>query len=196
MTARFLERALVVCLASTALLAASVKVDVQRDKKANFAAFKTYEWLEAAPYVVAVDPDVLKDERLEKAALDGPIKAAVDQELTRLGLRPVTAGEQADLQVVYTAFMTVGANASVLGSYYQYTTGWAPKVYTNDGRQTASLEVFEKGTLVVDLVRRADRTAVWRGTATGAVKRENSQEKRLSIIRDAVKKMFSKYPRR
>ena len=183
-----------VALSAAAIGAASIKVDVEFDKTANFGAFKTYEWLESPPYVMSVAPEYA-DPRFEKEALDVPIKTAVDAELGRRGLRVLPTNGSADLQVVYYALMTAGANASVLGSYYQYTNGWAPRIYTDAGLPTSSLTMEEKGTLIVDIVRRADKVGVWRGRATATVDRENDQPTRLSNVREAIKKMFAKYPK-
>lgn len=185
-----------VVLTVAALQAADVKIDVKVDKSATFKGPRTYVWLETPPYTTSTAPDVLRDERLEKEALDGPIRAAVDRELTARGWRPAAAGQEPDFKVVYYAIASVGVNASVLGSYYQYTTGWAPMIYGEGGIQTSGMSFVEKGTIVIDLIDRARNTAVWRGTASGTLDRTREQVKRLEVISDAITRLFRKLPTR
>jgi predicted SAM-dependent methyltransferase len=54
--------------------------------------------------------------------------------------------------------------------------------------------MYEKGTLLVDLVHRASNKAIWRATAVTRIAQEHSLEKRVERINEAAKKMFEKYP--
>jgi hypothetical protein len=51
---------------------------------------------------------------------------------------------------------------------------------------------MEEGTLIIDVVQ--DRKAIWRGTASTTINRDNSDEKRLRNLSDAVKKLIDKLP--
>jgi Domain of unknown function (DUF4136) len=184
--------ALSTALLNVALLAASVKTDVKFDRSAKLDAPHTYTWLDSPEYVTNVAPDVLRDERLEKAALDAPIRDAIDRELSAHQWRRVGADQSPEFQVVYYVFLSTGAQASMLGDFYQYTTGW--QVYSDAGRPTSYVTVVEKGTLVVDLIDPARKSAVWRGTASGDLDRTRSQDKRVAIIADGIKRLFRKFP--
>jgi hypothetical protein len=189
--------ALAIAFSSAAVIgAASVKIAVKVDPRAAFKQSATYTWLESPEYITDVNPDLHRDERLEKAALDGPIRAAIDQAFSERGWRRVAADQSPDFQVVYYAFLSTSANASVLGSFYQYTTGWGQSVYTDHGRATTSFTIVEKGTLVVDVIDPGRKAAVWRGTATGTLERTRDQAKRIEVISDAIKKLFRKFPSR
>ncbi len=182
---------------SVAIAAADgVKTNVKFDQKASLKGARTYTWLESPPYVTNAAPDIVKDERLEKEALDAPIRSAIDRALAERGWRPVAAANAPEFQVVYYGFMTAGADASVLGSFYQYTTGWGPAIYGEGGLPTTSYTIVEKGTLVIDIVDPARKTAVWRGTASGTMDRTREQSKRIEIITDAVNRLFKKFPPR
>jgi len=85
----------------------------------------------------------------------------------------------------------VGFNASNLGEYYQYATGYA-LVVSPLISPTDNVKVMEEGTLVIDVVQ--DRKAIWRGTASTTINRDNSDEKRLKTVSDAVKKLIEKLP--
>src|SRR5262245_1518826 len=107
--------ALSTALLNVALLAASGQTDVKFDRPAKLDVPHTYAWLDSPEYVTNVAPDVLRDERLEKAALDAPIREAIDRELTARQWRRVGADESPEFQVVYYVFLSTGAQASMLG---------------------------------------------------------------------------------
>ncbi|HEX6974645.1 MAG TPA: DUF4136 domain-containing protein [Vicinamibacterales bacterium] len=183
-----------VLLCSTLVAAQKIKTDVKFDKTAVLVGSHSYKWLESPEYMTNVAPDILKDERLEKAALDAPIRAAVDRALAAKGWHVAAAGETAEFEVVYYAFLSTDVNSAVLGSFYQYTNGWSPVIYTDAGRQSSGTSIIEKGTIVVDVVNPARQSAVWRGVAAGSLDRSRAQDKRIAVIGDAIKKLFEKFP--
>ena len=54
------------------------------------------------------------------------------------------------------------------------------------------MRIYETGTIILDIIDPAKKSAVWRATASGEIDREKSQEKRLEligkVIDDALKK--------
>lgn len=59
--------------ASIPLDAAGVKVKTEHDRSADFASLRSYRWLPTPPYTIGIAPEA-RDHRLERDALDGPIK--------------------------------------------------------------------------------------------------------------------------
>jgi hypothetical protein len=129
---------------------------------------------------------------LSEEALMPALVAAVDRELGARGLTKAAA-ESADIHVAYFAALSVGFNQSYLGEHYGYITGWASPIPIGLA-PTTNVNVYEKGTVLVDIVNRAANKAVWRGTALTRIAQEISVEKRIERINDAVKRMFEKYP--
>jgi hypothetical protein len=180
----------VAVVAVAALDAAGVKVKTDYDRSADFAALRSYAWLPAPPYRTQVSPDV-QDRFLARETLDAPIRAAVDRVFAAKGLKPAPEGSPADCYVVYYAAFGTQIAASILGEYYAYITGWGGPL---SPMPTQSLQVIEEGTVVVDVLNREKKVAIWRGTATGTVDRDQTDQQRLRRINEAVDKMFKKFP--
>jgi Domain of unknown function (DUF4136) len=136
-----------------------------------------------------VAPGAIDDPTLSQQVLEPHIVAAVDRELSARGLNKIGQGEP-DVRVVYYAALNVGMDAQVLGSYYQYTTGWAlPGIPAS----TTSLTVYERGSVIVDVVNRTN-TAIWRGSVASRVNHENTLDKRIARINQAIARMFERFP--
>jgi hypothetical protein len=183
-------------LAASVLVAAvgAQKVDIKTNQAPNtdFTAFKTYAWLPPVPVVKNVAPDAVTNPTLSEEALVPHIVAAVERELAARGMTKAPF-DTADLHVAYFAAMSVGFSQTYLGEYYGYITGWASPIPIGIA-PTTSVTVYEKGTVLVDIVDRAANKAVWRGTAVTRIAQEHSLNKRIERINDAAKKMFEKYP--
>lgn len=173
--------------------AAGVKVKTEHDRTADFASLRSYGWLPTPPYTINIAPEA-RDDRFERDALDAPIRAAIDRVLASKRFSGAAPGAEPDFHIVYYAALGIGMNADVLGQHYAYLTGWGSPFV--GATPTTALRVIEEGTLVVDILRRDRTTAIWRGTATGAVDRSRKQDERLRTIDDAVKKLFAKFPPR
>jgi hypothetical protein len=175
-------------------VATAQKVEVKTNQAPNtdFKVFKTYAWLPPVPVVKNIAPDAVTNPTLSEEALMPALVAAVDRELGARGLTKAAA-ESADIHVAYFAALSVGFDQSYLGEHYGYITGWASPIPIGLA-PTTNVNVYEKGTVLVDIVNRAANKAVWRGTALTRIAQEHSVEKRIERINDAVKRMFEKYP--
>jgi hypothetical protein len=178
-------------LLATLATAQKINVESNHDQKADFSALRTYGWLPSPPVKTDLAPDAVTDPRLTHEVLGPHIIAAVDRELAMRGLQRIEEGEP-DVRVVYYAALKIGINAAELGSYYQYTTGWI--ITAGPALPTTSYQVYEQGTIIVDLVSRKSNTAIWRGSASTNVNHENSQEKRIARIQEATTRMFERFP--
>ena len=188
---RVLTAALTVALAGGA---AAQKLDVKthRDPKANFSQIRTYAWLPPPPMVRNVAPDAVSNPTLSDEALAPHITAAVDRQLAARGLTK-TSADTADVHVVYFAALSVGFNQSYLGEHYGYITGWAMPIAPGYAPST-SVAVYEKGTVLVDLVDRALKRAIWRGSVVTRISQEHTLEKRIERINEGAARMFEKFP--
>ena len=183
-------------LAVLALAAAphAQKLDIKtnHDPKANFGAIKTFAWLPPAPMVGNVAPGGLTNPTLSQEAIQPHIMAAVAKELAARGLVEADK-DTADVHVVYFAAMTTGVNQTYLGEYYGYVTGWASPLALGYTPSTSST-VYEQGTVVIDMVERASKRAIWRGTVVTRIVQERTLDKRVERINDATHRVFEKFP--
>ncbi len=137
-------------------------------------------------------PDAITNPTLSEEALAPHLVAAVDRELAARGMTKAPF-DTADAHVAYFAALSVGFNQTYLGEYYGYISGWASPIPIGLA-PTTSVTVYEKGTVLVDIVDRAANKAVWRGTVVTRIAQEHSLEKRIERINEAARKMFEKYP--
>jgi Domain of unknown function (DUF4136) len=173
---------------------AAQKIEVKSEKapNANFTAIRTYAWLPPAPMVRNTAPDGLSNPTLTQEALGPHIVAAIDRELTSRGLQQTTV-DVADIRVVYFAALTTGVNQTYLGEYYGYVTGWASPIaigYT----PTTSSTIYEKGTILVDIVDRASNRGIWRGVMSTKVLQERTLAKRIERINEGTARLFKQLP--
>ena len=171
--------------------AQKLQVETHKDESADFSAFRTYAWLPAAPVVHNVAADVARNPTLSQEALGPAITAAVDRELTARGLVQAPL-ETADIHVAYFAALTVGFDQSDLGEHYGYITGFVSPVPSF--APTTSNTVYQKGTVLIDVVNRAANRAIWRGTVITRVDQEHTLEKRVERINEGAKRLFREFP--
>ena len=177
-------------LVASLALAQKIDIKTNRDERFDFKALRTYSWMPSPPARTETAPDAVTDPTMTQEVIGPHIVAAVDRELASRGLTKVHEG-QGDIRVVYYAALTLGLNSEQLGSYYQYTTGWAVVV---GAAPSITHQVYERGTLVIDFVAPSSNKAVWRGTMATNVNHENTTAKRVARINDAVKRAFEKFP--
>lgn len=181
---------LLACAIVAALEAADVKVKTDYDTSADFSALRSYVWLPTPPYRTQTSPTV-KDNFVAPEVIDAPIRAAIDRQLAAKGLM-LTTSDHPDCFLVYYAAFGVDIDASVLGENYAYITGWGSPFL--GATPTTSLRVIEQGTLVLDMLNRDRKVAIWRGTATGAIDRDRTDAQRKQTLDEAVEKMFKDFP--
>jgi hypothetical protein len=181
-----------VLLVAAAVAAQKLEIETHMDPKADFSTVRTYAWLPPAPVVQAVAPGIPTNPTLTQEALGPHIVAAVDRHLKARGLTPA-GPDEADVQMVYFAAMTVGFSQSYLGEHYGYVTGWGAPIPLGIAPST-SVSVYEKGTVLVDMIQRAAKRGIWRGTAVTRIDQEKTLDQRVKRINQAVDRMFEKFP--
>jgi hypothetical protein len=95
--------------------------------------------------------------------------------------------------MVYFAALTVGFNQSYLGEHYGYITGWPSPIPPGLAPST-SLTIYEKGTVLADMVQRAAKRGIWRGSVVTRVDQERTLEQRIKRINEAAERMFERFP--
>jgi hypothetical protein len=178
-----------VALAGALVTGQKLELEAHRDPGADFAALATYVWLPTPPIKSEIAPDAVTNPTLSHEVLGPHIVSFVDRELAARGLRRVEAGD-ADVQVVYYAALSVGMSTQELGSYYQYTTGW-----NLPASPTVASTTVERGSIVVDVVQPASKKAIWRGSVASRVNQENTLEKRVARLDEAIRRLFERFPR-
>ncbi len=166
---------------------AAVKTRIDFDKQFDFTKVRTWAWnrSEAGRVLVARTPDD-DPEEIQKR-VEPIVMNAVSAEFPKRGLT-LALGEP-DVQVTYYVLLTLGSSAQTLGQFLPPVTQWGVPPFRP---QTQSLEVFEQGSLVLDL--RANDQIVWRGIGSAQIKLGLPQEKRVALINEAVREIARRYP--
>lgn len=154
-------------------------VNSDYDTGANFSKFKTWNWF-VGPGSGEAELDGLTE---------GRIRAALEAELPGRGL-VYTTSRPADVHVAYHAAVSQRLETTPTTAAFGY--GWGSH-FAAVGTGT-TVEVYDEGTLVIDLVDPASKNLVWRGTARSAVNLNATPEAREARIRQAVRRILEQYP--
>ncbi len=182
---------------SISACATTLKSSVDVAGNAEFGELKTYAWITDQPLFTsdAASPEVVNPLNEQR------IRTAVEQQLQNKGYRKVSI-DQADFVVAFT----LGARERVrvqqyyndFGySYYGYHHGFSR--YGRFGRgfggigSSISVRTFTEGTLVVDIFENTEKAAIWHGSATKRLSRDNGTQE---LIDEAVTVLLAEFPDR
>ncbi len=167
---RFAQKIFVPALLFIVTVAYGQDIHFNYDRSANFAAYKTYQWVDIPGGVVT---DQLMDQN---------IKQAVDEQLALKGLKRVE--NNADLFIGYQAAVTQEKSVSFYGT--------GPRWY--GGTVTGETNTISVGKLVVDLYDPARKQLIWRGDATKTLDPKKDPDKNYRNLQKAMAKLFKNYP--
>ena len=182
---------------SISACATTLKSSVDVADHAEFGELKTYAWITDQPLFTsnAVSPEVVNPLNEQR------IRVAVENQLRNKGYRKVSI-DQADFVVAFT----LGARERVrvqqyyddFGyNYYGYHHGFSR--FGRFGRgfggfgSSVSVRTFTEGTLVVDIFENAEKEAIWHGSATKRLSRDNGTRE---LIDEAVMVLLAEFPDR
>jgi hypothetical protein len=152
------------------------------DRSANFAAFKSYEWVDLPGPGGAVSDQLI----------DQAIKQAVDEQLSQKGL--IRVEKDGYLKIGYHAIIREEKGLDLSG----FGTGIGPwgggLGPWNSGTVTGETSTIPVGTLVIDLCDPIRKQLVWRGDVTKTLDINKSPDKNYKALQKAMRKLFKNYP--
>ena len=167
------EAARIVCFVGTALAVgcvSQVSTNMTYDNTVNFTTYKTFAQAPAPTYA---------ENMPGYSEITGrKIQQRIAYDLEQKGLEPASA-EEADLQVTF----------SLGGQPRQDTEYWGGWGWYGPG--TVETTNYVQGSLVIDIVDRAQKKLVWHGYGTENVFSQGGEEQLLFKAVDAV---MAKYP--
>ena len=167
-----LSRSLILVLLAFAGASVAQDVKVNYNQSKDFSSFHTYAWGEKQI------PNNVKN-----PALAQEVRKQINLQLQSRGLKLVPESQNPDLVLV------VSGGSKTQTTYSDYDpSGTILTAGTDYGVAQTSVV----GALVVDIYDVKAKQVIWRATATGLLKKENS--KNLKLVDDAIEKMFKKYP--
>ena len=157
------------------------EVHYNYDRSANFAAYKTYQWVDIPDGAV---PDQL---------IDQAIKQAADEQLAQKGLTKVE--NNPDLYIGYQVVINLEKSVSLWGTGGDFGGwgGWGPwggGLRSIQG-QTSTVPV---GILLMDLYDVGRKQLVWRGDAIKTINLKKDPDKNYKNLQKVMAKLFKNYP--
>jgi hypothetical protein len=158
-----------------------MKTQVDYDRDADFTRLKTWDWLPGEPRPTGY-------RGLDDPAVVARLQGAIGDALKDRGCQQSTV--EPDFYVVFNLAFTEEINARNIENYYQYINYavFAPYV------TSSYTEVFDIGTLIVDVLDRRAKTHVWRGAAQTKVNAQAGPRENEPKLREAARRIFQDFP--
>jgi hypothetical protein len=174
------------CIAALFGCASKPASFAEQDPHVDLYAFKTFSFMEPAPGLPSGAPPGPPSGAGYSTLVDQRLKEATRAQLEGLGY--VYDESNAELRV--NIVLAVQDRAEI-----RSTPNAGPMGYMGWGASNIETVQYRYGTLVIDLVDAKRRTMVWRGVAGDRITRKNMQDVD-GTVRDAVRELFAKYPRK
>ena len=160
----------------TAVCAYGQEVHYNYDRSADFATYRTYQWVEIPGGAV---PDPL---------IDRAIKQAADEQLVLKGL--IKVEENADLYIGYQVAISLEKSIDL------WSTGTGPGGWGGWGDRSVQgrTSTIPVGILLVDLYDVGKKQLVWRGDAVKTIDLKKDPEKNYKTLQKVMAKLFKNYP--
>jgi len=206
-----LTKLLTVIPAILFMLACAYAQDVHYnyDRGANFAAYKTYQWVDEPTGQAKLAPPsglpridlpgggplAISGGTSDDQLIRQDIQRAIDEQLAQKGLTKVESNP--DLLITYHAAMreeksiNLSAFGTGSGPWGGWGGGWGG---LESGSVTGQTSTIPIGTLVVDLYDPARKQLVWRGDASKTIDIKKDADKNYRNLQKAVAKLFRNYP--
>lgn len=145
------------------------------DRSANFATYRTYQWVDIPGGAV---PDPL---------IDRAIKQAADEQLAQKGLTKVE--NNADLYIGYQVVINLEKSISLWSTNDgPWGGGWGGRSVQG---QTSTIPV---GILLMDLYDVGKKQLVWRGDAVKTIDLKEDPDKNYKNLQKVMAKLLKNYP--
>ena len=151
------------------------EVNCNYDLGANFASYKTYQWVDL-PGPGAAEAGQL---------IDQVIKRAVDEQLVQKGL--VKVESDGDLRIGYEAVIDPGRTITFVGTE-SLAWGWGNAIVQGE---TSTISI---GMVWIDLYDPGRKQLVWRGDARRAIDLKKDSHKNYKSVKKCMVKLFKNYP--
>jgi len=158
------------------------------DPSANFAALRTYRWVEKVPAEA-------KNPKVYNSIIEGRVKTAVNRALQAKGFQEVTSDP--DFDIAWHASVEQKQSLQTVGNNYGWGYGWYGPGWGGMGTTSSTTYVneWDEGTFVVGMFDPQTNDMFWWGSAQGELDEGNrSPEKAQADADKAAAKLFEKFP--
>ncbi|MEE8059001.1 MAG: DUF4136 domain-containing protein [Pseudomonadales bacterium] len=168
---------------------AAIRVTTDYDASRDYAALKTYAWLEPSKKLI-VDPLVDND------LMNSRVRRSVESEMTVLGYVKARGDKGADFLISYHVSAEDKLSVSSFHSHFGYYPCWHGCFGYGQGLghgSDISVRQYKQGTFMLDVVDLASNELMWRGVASKQLN-SGSPEERDDYVREIVAAILAKFP--
>ena len=177
---RVCHLALPLCLTAVYCMAQDVRYNFAAGQ--DFSTYRTYKWVQ-----------IKGAEQLNQLA-EQQLRAAVDAEMSKRGLTR-TDGETADLFIAYQAAIGQEKQYTSFDTGWGYGPGWYGRYGAGmGGMTTGQTSTIYVGQVSLDMYDPAQKTLVWRGSASKTLDANAKPEKQKKNLDKAVAKLLKNFP--
>ena len=149
------------------------------DRSANFAIYKTYQWVD------------IPGGRVPDQLIDQAIKRAAEEQLAQKGLTKVETN--ADLYLGYQFVLNLERSIS-LWDTGGAGPGWGLDPWGGGRNVQGQTSTVPVGILLMDLYDIEKRQLVWRGDAVKTIDLKKDPDKNYKNLQKVMAKLFKNYP--
>jgi phage pi2 protein 07 len=156
------------------LSCSTIGVAVDFDKNNDFSTYKTYKWIKQK---MSVDSKSIYLNNLNRRRF----ALAIENELKQKEFER-TEDKTFDFSVVYHLRFDKKLDVTAYGYKYYPSTGYA--------RRYIQTRVYQKGSIILDIIDRKENILVWRGVAEGVLSETDNPEETINRAIKAILKDF------
>jgi hypothetical protein len=182
---------LFVAAAATAVVEGGTKIKTVPDKTFNFTGLKTMDWHPEGRGSLQLQLTTGEKPEDLKARFFPIIDQQIERAFPARGF-PKPASGAPDLWVHYYVLIRIGTSSQEMGQFLPNNAYWGIPLFTPN---TTSINMFETGTIVLDVASVKTKAMVWRGIASAEIDRLREPAERDKRIRDAIDGMVKKFPK-
>ncbi len=168
---------------SLMLLSACSQVQIRYDydSRANYASFKTFDWMRAKE----------KAGKVENSIMDRRVKGAIERELMTKGFQ---AQASADPDFLVTYYPIYKDRAYLTTTHMGMGWGYRPMWGARTGIITSQVHNYTEGTIVIEIVDFKTRQLIWHGAAVGALTGLETPEDAEEVVTREVHRLLEGFP--
>ncbi len=169
------------------LLSACTRAQIRYDydARANYASFKTFDWLAAPKRAKA------KAGNIENPIMDRRVKGAIERELMAKGFKSEAA---ADPDFLVTYYPIYKDRAYRTTTQVGMSWGYRPRLGVRSGATVSQVHSYKEGTIVVEIVDFKTNQLIWHGAAVGALTGLETPEDAEVVVTREVGRLLEGFP--
>ncbi len=162
-----------------------VQIRYDYDARANYASFKTFDWMAASKRAKG------KAGNVENPIMDRRVRGAIERELTARGFKFEAAADPDFLVTYYPIYRDRAYRTTThVGMGWGYRPWWG----MHTGTTLSQVHSYTEGTIVVEIVDFKTNQLIWHGAAVGALTGLETPEDAEEVVTREVRRLLEGFP--